>query len=110
MGPRQGGLEISDRGAAAPALADRILVAADALVVAAVEVGIPFQAGGLACRGVGLHQRVLEGRPAGAERTVAAAVRARAVLPGLLFFEIGQRVGVGPRRQSACRPAVLVSP
>src|SRR5260370_1248231 len=94
--PRQGRLEIGDRGAAAPALADGVLVAADALVVAAVEIGVPFQAGGLARRGVGLRQRVREGRPAGAEWAVAAAMRARAVLPGLLLFEIGQCVGVGP--------------
>ncbi len=69
--------QIGDRRAASPAVADGVLVAADAVVAAAVEVVVPLQPRGPARRGVGVGQRVLEGRPAGAERAVAAAVRAR---------------------------------
>ena len=109
VGPRHRRVEIGDGCAATPAVLDRVLVAADAFVVAAVEIAVPLQARGLARVGEGLRQRILEGRPAGAEWAVAAAVGVGAVLPGLLLFEIGQRVGVRPRRQAVGRPAVVVA-
>ena len=76
---------------------------------AAVEVVVPFQAGRLARRGVGLDQRVLEGGPAGASGPVAAAIRAWRRPPRFPASEIGQRVRIGPGRQSVRGPAVVVA-
>src|SRR5262249_7257764 len=45
----------------------------------------------------------------GGERAVAAAIGAGAALPGFLLAEIGKRVRVGPGRQAARRPAVVVA-
>ena len=102
--------QIGDRRAAALAVADGVLVAADAVVLRPVEVVVPFQARPLRRLDIGIDQRLLERGEAHAERAVGAAIGTCAALPGLLLAEVGQRMRVGPARQVVLLgPAVVVA-
>jgi len=109
IGPPHGRTQKGDRGAAATAVSDRPLPAAEALLLLAVVV--------LGERPVRFPRRVepaVEERVAIAgiddrERAVAATPGVRALLPALATLEVGQDVGVRPAGAAVLRPAVVVA-
>ena len=108
IGASERGTQIADRRAAAVAVADRHLHAAEAVLLRAVVVvgrRIPGVAPGLQ---IGVDQRVLVARGLDRERPVAAAIGVRAAFPALLAAEIGKHVRIGPAGQSRGGPAVVV--
>ena len=108
---RQGRAEISDGGAAALAVADRVLQAPEAFLLGGVVVVV----GDGAELGRGRHERVVDivlGRaPARLQRPVRAAIKAAAAGEALGALEIGQHVGIGPAAQPRrLRQAVVIEP
>src|SRR5271169_4301784 len=89
-GPRR--FQISDRRAAAAAIADRLLRAAEPLLLRAIVILGHRVAGTPAGRQIGLDERVLVACSARRQRPVAAAIGARSTLPRFLAAEIGQHI------------------
>ena len=108
VGPGQSRPQERVRRAPAPSVVDILLHAADAHIVAAVEIVKPRQPdfpGGLHDR---LDHRVPVGASSDTQRAPAAPAGALPALPGFAAVEIGKNVGVRPSRQTGLRPAVVV--
>ena len=85
--------------AAAAAVLHRHLPDAKTFLLRAVIIGRRLVAGGASGGGEGIDQRIGKAGHLRRQRTVAAAIKARAAFPGFLAPEIGQHMGVGPAGQ-----------
>src|SRR5262249_5676238 len=102
-------LEIRIGGRGAPAVADRVLAAAEPPRAGAVVVGGIWHAGGLGGVDPGVVGRIARLPPWGAERPRTAAIFVLALLPALRPLEIRQHVRIGPAARALLRPSVVVA-
>ncbi len=109
IGSRKRRSQISDRGAAAAAVADRYLPAGEALLLAAIEVVGPPVAGCSARGRESLDDRVGKACMPRRQRSVAAAILIGAAFPGFLTLEIGQHVRIGPLRETGSGPTIVIA-
>src|SRR5882724_126898 len=98
-------MQIGAGGAVAPAIADRPLRPAKSVLLVAVVVIGEGMAGAGARLDISIVERIDVLGPADIDRSVAAAIRRLAVLPGLGPFEIGKYLVVGPAWQALRGPA-----
>jgi hypothetical protein len=110
VGAAQRRPQIGLGGAAAPAVADRLLHPPKPFLLGAVVVGRLRHLQRRAGREAGLDQRVRKGRGPHGERPVAAAIVAGAGLPCFLPAEIGQHLGMGPALAPRRGPPVVIAP
>ncbi len=102
--------EIGDGGAGASAVADRVLQAAEALLLGGVEI-VDLAIAELRGRcGEGVPDRVRYQILARLQRAGIAAIEIAAFLVALGAFEIGQHVGEGPALQPHLRQPVVIDP
>ena len=106
---RQRRPQIGVGGAAAAAVAHRHLPDAKTFLLGAVVIGRGLVARGKPRRGEGIDQRIGKPRHLRRQRTVAAAIKARAALPGFLAPEIRQHMSIRPRREPGGGPAIVIA-
>ena len=106
---RQRRAQIGVGSAAAAAVAHRHLPDAKTFLLGAVVIGRGLVARGKPCRRKRIDQRIGKPRHLRRQRAVAAAIKARAALPGFLAPEIRQHMHIGPRRKARGRPAVVIA-
>ena len=92
--PGQRRPQIGDGRAAAAPVADRLLRAAEPLLLRAVVVFGHRVAGCFGSRQIGVDERVAIARRPRRQRPVAAAIGAGSAFPGFLAAEIGQHMRV----------------
>ena len=109
VGPAQGRAQIGGRRAAAPAVADGHLQAAETALLGRVVILGPAMAGRKPRRREGVHERIVVAAGLDAERAGAAAVQAVAALPCFGSLEIGQQRLVRPPLEAGRGPAGVVA-
>ena len=98
IAPRERGPQVRDRGAAAPAAADRVLQQREALLARAViVVGARKPRRRARCK-ARRDERIVIAREPGRERAAGAAIVVGAALPRFLAPEIRQQPRIGPVR------------
>ena len=109
VGALADGVQIGDGGGRALAIADRILAAAEALVLLTIVIVGHGQTCGPRGLDPGVEERIAGRGELHLQGAIAAAPGVAAIGEAFAAFEIGENVRVGPALAALLRPAVIVA-